>query len=438
MQRLVTHLTPAYFPNSIGGTENYVSQLASELLSLGWESNIVTIGSITKTYRWQEFQVCQLGISRSLNTQFVQEGWDPIFYENFIAWFEENRPQLIHVHGINTAISEQVISYSQKRGTRIVLTFHLQPFCQRGTLLQYGKYLCTGEYDIRKCLPCILHAKGFSEFQSKLVSPVILHLPPTVSQTTRGKWRTALQLPMISQNQHSRLLLACQSSDKIIALSHWLKDLFIANSIPQEKIALVRHGTQAVPRVTNQNQEIAYPIRLIFLGRIVPVKGLHLLINALSHIPKNCVKLDVYGTQDPDFTDYYAEITNNLPANIHFHPALVPNTVHTHLQQYHALVCPSVWFETGPLVVLESLAAGIPVLGSNFGGIAEWVEDGQNGILVEPKVANWVECLQKLIKQPEILLDLRSRITQPPSFSMVAETMVGIYQNLIGENNCAL
>jgi len=255
---------------------------------------------------------------------------------------------LIHIHGINTAISEKVISYSQKHGARIVLTFHLQPFCQRGTLLQYGKYSCTGEYDIRKCLPCILHDKGFSEFQSKLASQVILHMPPAVSQSVKGKWNTALRLPGASQEQHRRLLLACENSDKIVALSYWQKNLYITNSVPEEKIALVRHGTRLAKSSKNisdtqdncapffrkidgllnrgeyPHQEIKYPIRLIFLGRIVPVKGLHLVIDAIAHLPKDFIKLDVFGSKDMDFSDYYDQITDNLPSNVQFQPVIPP------------------------------------------------------------------------------------------------------------------
>ena len=46
------------------------------------------------------------------------------------------------------------------------------------------------------------------------------------------------------------------------------------------------------------------------------------------------------------------------------------------LAQYDILVVPSQWLETGPLVVYEAFSAGIPVLGSRLGGIAELVRDG--------------------------------------------------------------
>jgi glycosyltransferase involved in cell wall biosynthesis len=59
-----------------------------------------------------------------------------------------------------------------------------------------------------------------------------------------------------------------------------------------------------------------------------------------------------------------------------------------------------VWLETGPLVVLEAFAAGIPVLGSNLGGISELLMDAADtnaGLLVEPGNASaWADAIGRL------------------------------------------
>lgn len=47
-------------------------------------------------------------------------------------------------------------------------------------------------------------------------------------------------------------------------------------------------------------------------------------------------------------------------------------------------VLPSVWYENGPMAALESLAAGVPVVGSGIGGIPEAVQDGVTGVIVPP------------------------------------------------------
>ena len=102
------------------------------------------------------------------------------------------------------------------------------------------------------------------------------------------------------------------------------------------------------------------------------------------------------------------------------------------LNNLDVLAVPSMWFETGPLVVLEAFAAGIPVIGSNLGGIAELVKDGVNGILVEPgNIKSWTDVLKKFSLHPELLKDLACGIPSVRTSREVAEEMLGIYKVIL-------
>jgi glycosyltransferase involved in cell wall biosynthesis len=89
---------------------------------------------------------------------------------------------------------------------------------------------------------------------------------------------------------------------------------------------------------------------------------------------------------------------------------------------------PSRWLETGPLVVLEALAAGIPVAGSNLGGISEWIVDGKNGFLVEPTLTGWTQFIARLSNGIPPLSD-----TEPFSRTManVAREMKTLYGEVL-------
>jgi glycosyltransferase involved in cell wall biosynthesis len=59
---------------------------------------------------------------------------------------------------------------------------------------------------------------------------------------------------------------------------------------------------------------------------------------------------------------------------------------------------PSLWLETGPLVVLEAKAAGLPIIGSRLGGIAELVREPEDGMLVPPgDVMAWARAIKAMV-----------------------------------------
>lgn len=64
--------------------------------------------------------------------------------------------------------------------------------------------------------------------------------------------------------------------------------------------------------------------------------------------------------------------------------------------EIRAVAAPSRWYETGPLTIYESLAAGVPVVASRRSGAAEKVVDGETGFVVEPSVAALAEAFRAL------------------------------------------
>jgi glycosyltransferase involved in cell wall biosynthesis len=96
------------------------------------------------------------------------------------------------------------------------------------------------------------------------------------------------------------------------------------------------------------------------------------------------------------------------------------------------LAVPSVVLETGPLVVLEALAHGIPILGSRLGGIAELVEEGSNGWLLPPgEVPAWADALRQLAREPQRLEALMFSPKSPRGWDEVAAENAAVYQEVL-------
>jgi glycosyltransferase involved in cell wall biosynthesis len=157
---------------------------------------------------------------------------------------------------------------------------------------------------------------------------------------------------------------------------------------------------------------------------------LDLLIEALLSLRNAPVVLDVFGiVQGQTEGDYLRYVTNLAKGDnrIRFQPAVEPAAVVDLLRKYAALAVPSRWMETGPMVVLEAFAAGIPVIGSNLGGTAELVANEVSGLLVDPTIAGWRGVLCRICEDINLLNTLRAGIRPPRTMADAAADMRDIY-----------
>lgn len=121
---------------------------------------------------------------------------------------------------------------------------------------------------------------------------------------------------------------------------------------------------------------------LVFVGRLHPIKGLDLLIEAMPQVHED-IKLILVG-DGPIKNKLLMQIQElNLQDSIELKGALPKKEALKIMEQGFALVLPS-HFETQGIVLLEANARGIPVLASRTGGMKEVVIDKYNGLFFEP------------------------------------------------------
>jgi len=159
------------------------------------------------------------------------------------------------------------------------------------------------------------------------------------------------------------------------------------NGIAGDKLVLSRQGIDRsfVPRQNGRSSGTG-KFRLGFLGRCDPVKGLPFLLDAVSRLPRELpLELIVHTVanveQDRRLRDTLMAKAAADP-RIKFLPPVAHQELPAVLAEFDMLAVPSQWLETGPLVVLEAQACGVPVLGSDLGGIAELITPGVDGQLV--------------------------------------------------------
>lgn len=219
--------------------------------------------------------------------------------------------------------------------------------------------------------------------------------------------------------------------DLFIAPSPFLRSKFIEYGLPEEKIVFSDYGIAPLEGL-QPTRSIDYPIRFTYVGTLVEHKGLHVLIEAFNHLPREKALLNVYGSLD-EFTGYVHRIQNMVA-----HPGInlrgrVENREITRiLSETDVLVIPSIWFENSPITIHEAFLARVPVVTSRFGGMANLVEDGRNGLLFDMGDANDLyRCLIRFIDAPSLIEHMRPNPEEVKNLKEDAIWMQKIYEKLL-------
>jgi len=250
-------------------------------------------------------------------------------------------------------------------------------------------------------------------------------------QFSGGAWTVARMTELV-RVRHNMVRSLMDEVDHIVALCQWVKDVLVRNNVPEAKITVSQQGLDPWTDASESlRRKPAGSIRIAFLGRLDATKGVHILINAIAQNPHLDVLLDVFGVAQGDAGDRYLRHLRTLAEGDHrvkFQPPIPSSDVISRLRNYDVLAVPSQWLETGPRVILEAFAAGVPVVGSNLGGIAELVTDGVNGLLVEAaSVDGWRLAMKRLSRDCALLSKLRAGIRPTRLMADVAVDMASIY-----------
>jgi glycosyltransferase involved in cell wall biosynthesis len=250
-------------------------------------------------------------------------------------------------------------------------------------------------------------------------------------------WATGLRMTQLQSLRQGVLRQFLAEVDHIVAVSEWLRQTLLRNGVHEKNVSLCRHGVtqtglHAAPSDKPKSRSVK---KIAYIGRLNEAKGAHVLIDAMLHSPEIPVRLDIYGIVQEGSAERYDERLRDKAKNddrIRFFGQLPNHEVPHRLRDYDALAIPSVWLETGPLTVYDAFVAGIPVIGSRRGGIAELVTDEIDGLLVEPDdVSAWAAALERICLEPGLLETLRQGVRRPRSMEAVAKEMTHLYQRFV-------
>jgi glycosyltransferase involved in cell wall biosynthesis len=332
----ILHLGSLYPPHVVGGAERVVEILAEGMASRGIDTAVAHlapqpappshrngVGIYPLRHRnplWIERSATYPGILRQFNKlatlfNFMTE-------RDFDTLLREFCPDVVHTHSM-VELTPFMWDAAKSRGATIVHTLHdYDLVCIRAALFKNGQ----------NCNPAHTACSLFSQVKKR-------------------------------HHRHVDHVVGVSNS---ILKTHLERGFF--QHLPHSSRHVVWNPVRGVSGTTHAGSTRREgPFTFGFLGRLVPEKGIDLLLSCCRDLPSEGWQLKVAGRAPTD-RSALRECASGLP--IEFVGYADPGEF---LRCIDVLVVPSVWAEPFGLTVVEAYAAGVPVLGADSGGIAEIV-----------------------------------------------------------------
>jgi glycosyltransferase involved in cell wall biosynthesis len=280
--------------------------------------------------------------------------WNYEAAEKVSAIVAEQKIEVAHFHNIFPVMSPSVYYAARSAGAAVVQTLHnFRLLCPRCTLFRAGRIChdCAGK---PVAWPAVVHGC----YRSRSASAVTAAM--TAFHGAIGTWRSAV--------------------DAYVALTDFSRDLFVRYGLPQTSVFVKPNFL-----TTDLGVGTAERRNALFVGRLVVEKGIPTLLEAWKRIGSR-LPLKIYG--DGPLRDDVALAAERSGGAITWFGWKDRAEVNAALGSASVLIFPSVWYECGPLSVIESLARGTPVIAANLGALSEMICPGSNGYHFTPGSAD--------------------------------------------------
>ncbi len=399
---LVTNLYP---PTVQGGADIYVARLARVLA----EQHRVTVittepgfhlaprhevspESVT-VYRTAPLNIAHLTrLPHHLPLQALFRAIDlyqPQVAANVAGILDRERPDVVHIHNWEGLSLAATVTAARRRAPLAITLHGYSMFCAYSSIRHPDGHTC------RPDLPCRLIA-GVNHQLAKAIGLAISPSHYVMDEhVRRGFFRHAIQ--------------------RVIP-----NGLLLGDPLP------------GPPHKGEGNRGSKTTFDVLFMGRVQSHKGVELLIRVFRRMSDAGLRLHIAGI-GPSIDACKALAAGD--DRIRFYGFVSGETQRSLLEHADCMAVPSLWPENAPVSIQEAFGTGPVVIASHVGGIPEMVQDGVNGLLVEPgDEAGIAAAIERLRQSPELAARLRSAARETArlyDMRFHAERLIDAYRELL-------
>lgn len=355
-----------YSPYYRGGAEVVVENTVQELLNLGHEVIVITVGrkrgiEVSGKLTIYRIKPCNIFSFLDINERPI---WMRLFWHPLDAF--------------NLSSFKEVRSILKSQRPQVVITHNLKGL---GYLIPWA---------IRSSN--IKHWHVVHDVQLSRPSGLILF----------GQEKPFLIIDKFYEKICRRLF---GNPQIIISPSQWLMNFYARLGFFRKSKKVVLPNPVVFKRVEGLEKQIKDKINLLFVGQLISHKGIKFLIETCKKLESNNWQLFIIGSGPQE------EEIKNLILNderFKFIGRVDQSKVIEYYRQADLTLVPSLCYENSPTVIYESLVANVPVIASDIGGISEIVKDDYNGFTFAPgNEKNLIEVLQHFLNRPENIENLK-------------------------------